>query len=320
MFDRNLTIVFGEDWSGKTYTVVHDLYKKYLSGAIVISNMWLAFPHIRVYTMDDLVPILREMQKYHREVITPALAPPSFLLAHDIYPSDTQPREFYVLIDEGLMFANARAWEKNFKDISMLQMISAPRHYQMQITYITKKVQHIDKFLRELALEIIEIRPFFKLWTKLYSHDINRFFIEWIWSSANINPDDNIIDTETHFTYLSKKKDESDFFGWLYYTLEVLWDLAIKHVSHITSIKDYLYSESTWNLKDWRDVYLKKLWEDLLSMWKNIKSVNSEVIQSEFITKKLWDQNLKNMSEKLNGSYDLPPLPDVTIQKKYYKS
>lgn len=55
-------------------------------------------------------------------------------------------------------------------------------------------------------------------------------------------------------------------------------------------------------------------------MWKNIKSVNSEVIQSEFITKKLWDQNLKNMSEKLNGSYDLPPLPDVTIQKKYYKS
>lgn len=316
MFDRNLSVVFGEDGAWKTYTVVHDLYKKFLKWTIVISNMWLAFPHIRIYTMDDLIPILIELQNYHREVITPSMAPPSFLLAHDITPSDIPPREFYVLIDEALMFANKRSWEKNFSDPSMLQMISAPRHYGMQITYITKKVQHVDKFLRELALEIVEVRPFFKLWTKLYSHDINRFFVESSWPAANINAVENIIDTDTHFDWLNKRKDESHFFWGLYFTLEVLGNLAIKHVSHIHSIKQYLDLESIRGLVDWRDEYLKKLWKDLISSGKSLKSATVQVLKTEFKTQKIWDLSPKNTSVAQNGSLaSLPAIP-APIGKK----
>lgn len=78
MLDGNLSAVFGQFWAWKTYMMVQQAFSAYKKGAIVISNCWLSFPHIRIYTPDDLLPILTDISTIHERYITPALAPDSY--------------------------------------------------------------------------------------------------------------------------------------------------------------------------------------------------------------------------------------------------
>jgi len=258
MLDNNLSLIFGPYGSGKTYYAVRNAYKSYLEGAVVISNMWLAFPHIRFYTNDQLVPILKEIDHYHKDKITPFYAPDSFLLAHGIERTDEEPRPFHILIDEGLVFFESREFATNFKDKSLKNMLATPRHYNMQITVITQKITRIDKAIRDMSQEFIEFTPFiFGIFRRATSYDTERFFSD----GEAISENTPIVETKTYFDYLHKKRDQSKHFGGLYFTMEVLGDLAIHHVSHIRSLRQYLASEST--LTDWRESYLAKLQRSL---------------------------------------------------------
>jgi hypothetical protein len=153
---------------------VRNAYQAYLDGAVVISNMWLAFPHIRWYLPDDLPSILHEIYDYHEEVIVPYEAPDSFLLAHNIKrDKDNPPRNFYILADEGGVFFNSRNFQQNFKEKSLLVMLAEPRHFNMQITAITQKLDLIDKTFRDLTQEIIEFTPFiFGVFRRALSYDL----------------------------------------------------------------------------------------------------------------------------------------------------
>ena len=66
--------------------------------------MWLAFPHIRWYTADELPPIVKEIQNYHDDFATPRYAPKSYLGSHNIKPEKGKTRRFFFLIDEASIF------------------------------------------------------------------------------------------------------------------------------------------------------------------------------------------------------------------------
>jgi len=171
MLDQNLSIIFWTYWTGKTYYAVRNAYEAYKQGAIVITNMWLAFPHVRFYLPEDLPNILHEIYDYHEKYIVPYEAPDSFLLAHDVEKSDIEPRSFYILIDEASVFFNSREFWKNFKDASLRVMMTEPRHFNMQITAISQDLALIDKMFRDLAQEIIEFVPYFFFWRRALSYD-----------------------------------------------------------------------------------------------------------------------------------------------------
>lgn len=254
MLDSNLSIIFGTFWTGKTYYAVRDAYKAYLNGSIVISNMWLAFPHVRWYQPSDLPSILHEIYDYHEQKITPFDAPDSFLMAHNISRSEEEPRSFYILADEGGVFFNSRNFASNFKEKSLLVMLAEPRHFNMQITAITQELDLIDKTFRDLSQEIIEFTPFlFWIFRRAISYDKNRMFSD----KGGLREEIPIIDTKTYFHWWHRKKDTSNFFGGLYYTKEVLGDLALVRPSHIHSLKDFFEREDIE--RDWRETYSEKL-------------------------------------------------------------
>lgn len=288
MLDQNTSIIFWTYWTWKTYYAVRNAFEAWKNWSIIISNMWLAIPHIRWYLPSDLPPIMHELYDYHYNNITPFDAPDSFLFSRELTRKLEQPRSFYILIDEASVFFNSRNFQNNFKDKSLLVMLAEPRHFNMQVTAIAQELDLIDKTFRDLAQEIIEFTTtWFWLCRKAISYDKNRMF-DAMWG---IRPDsDAIIDTKTYFHYLNKKKDQNKYFWGLYYTKEVLWDIAIKHNSDILSLKDYLQKED--QLIDWQFNLLNKSKDILTSSTKNIKSSYT------FLNKKIWDLSQKNITEK----------------------
>lgn len=266
MLDQNLSIIFWTYWTWKTYYAVRNAYQAYLEGAIVISNMFLAFPHIRFFENEDLVPILKELDIYHKEVITPYDAPDSFLIAHQISKSIDEPRNFYILIDEWLVFFDSREFATNLKDKQIKNLFATPRHYNLQITVIVQRIWRLDKALRDLAQEMIEFTPFLFGWfRRATSYDTERM-IDW----DTLLQDIPILETKTFYHAFHRWKDNSKFFGWLYFTKEVLGPNAIRHTSQIRSLKQYFISENT--LRDWRETMLEKANKMLTSPVKKILS------------------------------------------------
>lgn len=267
MLDNNLSIIFWEFGSGKTYEMVKLAYKRYCEeGAIIISNMWLSFPHIRIYDNKGLLPLLDEIWNYHKEVITPYNAPPSYLLAHNIKQSDIPNRPIFILIDEWIIFFESRNFAQNFKEEKLRNMFATPRHFDMQICVIVQNYERVDKLIRDLAQEVVEIKPFLKFFRVKLSYDTNRI----MWENGWLRDEIPILEKKFSFPYLSYKKDTNKFFGWLYYTKEALASLAIKAEKEITSLKDYL-SITPEQLDDWRRVYQKKIAEDFLKIPEKIK-------------------------------------------------
>lgn len=252
MFDLNLSIVTGTFGTWKTYFAVRNAYEAYMNGAVVISNMWLAIPHVRWYTSKDLVPILHEIDRYHITDITPFDAPDSFLISHDLVRKEDEPRSFYILADEGAIFFDARNFSKNFADESMTAMLVTPRHLNMQITAVVQDLDLIDKRFKDLANEIIEFKKtWFWLARTAFSLDKKQVL------DKNYHGEVDILERKTRWMYFQHKKDTSEFFGWLYYTKELLGPRAVRRAEDVTSLAQYLAQEGT--LRDWREPYWKKL-------------------------------------------------------------
>lgn len=267
MFNDNLSIVFWEFWSWKTYEIVKLAYKRYKEEwAIIISNMWLAFPHIRIYNNNDLLPLLDEIWVYHKEVITPYNAPPSYLLAHNLQASKTPNRPIFILIDEWVIFFEARNFAKNFSQEKLRNMFATPRHFDMQICVIVQNIERVDKLIRDLAQEIVEIRPVLWFFRQKLSYDTNRL----MWENGWLREDIPVLEKKWSIPYFSYKKDTSKHFWWLYYTKEALGELAIKNSNEIKTLKQYL-ELSEKQLEDWRKIYQQKIAENFLNLPEKLK-------------------------------------------------
>lgn len=215
--------------------------------------MWLAIPHVRWYVSKDLVPILHEIDRYHISHITPYDAPDSFLVSHDIKRSDETPRSFYILADEWAIFFDARNFSKNFSDESMTAMLVTPRHLNMQITVVCQDLDLLDKRFKDLCNEIIEFRSTW-FWFARTAESVDKKQA----LDKNYHGELAVLEKKTKFMYFQHKKDMSEYFGWLYYTKELLGPRAVKRPDDVTSLAGYFRQEGT--LEDWRAPYLKKLY------------------------------------------------------------
>lgn len=268
IFQNNLSIIFGQFGSWKTYEIVRLAYKRYKEeNAIIISNMWLAFPHIRIYDNKDLLPLLDEIGEYHKKVITPYNAPESYLLAHNIQKSDIPNRPIFILIDEWVIFFESRNFAQNFKEEKLRNMFATPRHFDMQICVIVQNFERVDKLIRDLAQEVVEIQPFMWFFRVKLSYDINRMIGE----TGGLREDIPIIAKKWSFPFLAYKKDTNRYFGGLYYTKEALASLSIRAEKEIRTLRDYLLLDEN-QLEDWRRIYQKKIAEDFLKLPEKVKN------------------------------------------------
>lgn len=242
LINEDLTLVFWFFGAGKTFYTVEEAYKAYKRWDVVISNMWLAFPHVRWYTANELPPIINEIQNYHDKFATPMYAPRSYLWAHDIKPINGKPRRFFFLIDEAAIFFNARNFKQNFSSPEMIEFFVQPRKFDCSIAVICQSLKMIDVNFIRLAQEVIEFRKWLGGIFRLG---------EWF-DTKFLNLEDGGWDPNTpvtkrkfflhpYYTYKAKAK----FIGWLYYTKEILGDRAVRRPEHILTLQDYFFKETT---------------------------------------------------------------------------
>lgn len=249
LINNDLTVIFGFFWAGKTFYTVIQAYEAYLRWDIVVSNMWLAFPHVRWYTADELPPIIEEVRKYHDNFATPMSAPNSFIFSHNIERQKGKPRRFFFLIDEWAIFFNARNFKKNFENPDMIEFLVQPRKYNCAIAVICQSLKMIDVNFIRLAQEIIEFRKWigwlFRLWEAFDTKFLN---LEEGW-----NPDTPVTRRKFYLHPYYTTKSQITFFGWLYYTKEILGERAVRSDEHIKSIREYSHKETTDpNFHAWR--------------------------------------------------------------------
>lgn len=253
LIPQNLALVFGEFWAWKTFYTVLQAFAAYLRGDVVISNMWLAFPHVRWYVSDDLPAIIHAVQDYHDDVSTPSYAPNSYLFSHDIEKINQKPRQFFFLVDEGGLFFNARNFKKNFDNPKMLEFFVQPRKYDCTIAIIAQNLNMLDVNFRRLAQDVIEFRKWILGLFRLgESYDPKYLRTEeWGW-----DPETPVIRRKFYLHPFYTQKSKVQFFGWLYYTKEILGDRAVRHPSHILSLDRFLTLEQTdINFHGWQMTY-----------------------------------------------------------------
>lgn len=217
-------LYFGRKWWGKTQQAVIDAYEAYRNGKIVISNVWLSFPHIRFLKWKDLPPILKEIANYCNLEKLPIEAPIKMLNEYWLERKKWVVQEFFLLFDEIWNHLNTRNWNKNFKDELMRDMLTEPRKYWLTIVGITQAWKRVDVEFREACEDwflfskvgrwIFERRRCTHLWV----HD---------WEFIFDKP--NILWTTQKWTYFD---DVLKLYQKMYYTWEISWDWASENVPH----------------------------------------------------------------------------------------
>ena len=255
LINQDLTLVFWFFWAWKTFYTVESAYKAYKRWDIIISNMWLAFPHVRWYIADELPAIIEEIQNYHDDFATPMYAPKSYLWAHNIKPIKGKPRRFFFLIDEAWIFFNSRNFKKNFEKPEMIEFLVQPRKFDCTIAVICQSLKMIDVNFVRLAQEVVEFRPWlfwlFRFWE---AYDTKFLNIEWDWWDRDIPVTRRKIFLHDFYTIKARIK----FIWWLYYTKEILWVRAVRRKEHILTVKDYLFKEQTEpDFHNWHGKILK---------------------------------------------------------------
>lgn len=265
LINQDLTLVFGFFGAGKTFYTVEEAYNAYKKGYIVVSNMWLAFPHVRWYTADELPPIIKEVQNYHDNYATPRYAPKSYLWANEIKSEEGKTRKFFFLIDEAAIFFNARNFKQNFANSDMIEFFVQPRKFDCTIAVICQSLKMIDVNFVRLAQEVVEFRKWigglFRLWEGFDTKYLNLEDGGW---DPNTPVTRRKFFLHPYFIWKAKAK----FIGWLYYTKEILGERAVRHSSHIRTIAEYMNKEETQ--ADFHDWY-----------WKTIKAQVFGLTQEE---------------------------------------
>lgn len=253
LFNSNLSLIFWVFWRWKSYYTIKMALDAYLNWKIVISNTWLAFPHVRYYVPSDLPKILEEIHHIHQYEVVPSEAPLSYLLDHDIEYKKSKPIEYFVINDEAWIFFNNRNFKQNFDNPKMLEMLFQPRKYGLQICAICQDLNTIDVNFIRVAQEIVEFTIFLWFFRRAYSYDKKYINLDnQIW-----NPDTPIIAKKTWLHARELSIDNNKYFGWLYFTKEILWMSSFRSKNAILSISDYRkkYSGPT---KDWNLAYTEK--------------------------------------------------------------
>lgn len=142
-------LYFGRKWWGKTQQAVIDAYEAYKDGAVIISNIWLGFPHIRFWDSSSLVPILKEIWAYANDHIMAIEAPKEMLKEYGMKRKTGTVKRFFLLFDEIGNHLNNRNWQKNFKDPMLRDMLTEPRKYKLTIVGVCQSYEDVDvAFLR----------------------------------------------------------------------------------------------------------------------------------------------------------------------------
>lgn len=237
---EDLTLVFWFFWAGKTFYTVEQAYNAYKDWDIVISNMWLAFPHIRWYTADELPPIIQEIQNYHDNVATPIYAPNSYKWANWVVPQKGKTRRFFILIDEAAIFFNARNFKQNFNSPEMIEFFVQPRKFDCSIAVICQSLKMIDVNFVRLAQEVVEFRKWiwwlFRLWEWYDTKYLN--IEDWGW-----DPNTPVTRRKFFLHPFFTLKAKIQFIWGLYYTKEILWERAIRRPEHIKTLQEYFTKE-----------------------------------------------------------------------------
>lgn len=214
----------GRKWWGKTQQAVIDAYEQWKSWKIIISNIWLSFPHIRFMKWKDLPPILKEISDYCNLEKMPIQAPLQLLKEYWLQRKEWVVQEFFLLFDEIWNHLNTRNWQKNFKDDFLRDMLTEPRKYGLCIVWITQSWKRVDSEFREacedwylfskLGKWIFERRRCTHLWVHNGEFDFDKPIILW---------------TNEKWTYFD---DVLKQYQKMYYTGEISGDWAYAHVPH----------------------------------------------------------------------------------------
>jgi hypothetical protein len=142
-------IFFGRKGAGKTQMAVIQAYYAWKRWDIIISNIWLDFPHIRFYGGKDLPPILKEISQYCGDHVMSVEAPSKMLREYGLTRKKMKLNNFFILFDEIGNHLNNRSWNSNFKDPLLRDMLTEPRKYKLTIVWVCQSTDDVDiAFLR----------------------------------------------------------------------------------------------------------------------------------------------------------------------------
>lgn len=223
-------VVFWPKGSWKTYYFVRLAYEAYKRGQIIISNVWLDFPHVRFTNTKSLVPILEEIAEYNFYETTPMIAPKHYLKSYWLKKKYWKPKEFFILFDEIGIHLNHRNWSRNFKDDFLHDMIMEPRKYWLTLIWICQEVDTVDIEFLKMCNHWFGVRK----WGRSFWESV---FIRWYyvrWGKLDLEHLEEFYN-HRNWHYFSKKYDLSNFSWWLYYTREIQWKWA-KFARSIPSI------------------------------------------------------------------------------------
>lgn len=265
-------VVFGERWSWKTYYFVRLAYEAYKRWQIVISNIWLSFPHIRFTNTKSLVPILEEIAEYNFYETTPMIAPKNYLKAYWLKKKHWKPKEFFILFDEIGIHLNHRNWSRNFKDDFLHDLIMEPRKYWLTLIWICQEVDTVDIEFLKMCNHWFGVRKWGRsFWESVF---IRWYYVRW-WKLDLEHIVENEFYTHRNWHYFEKKYDLSNLSWWLYYTREIQW-------------KGTKFARKTPNLfKKW-DIYTPPAW--------SYEIVTDKNIERNFPT---WEENIASVSDTL---------------------
>lgn len=208
----------------KTQQGVIDAYESYRNWKIVISNIWVSFPHIRFQKWSDLPAILKEISDYCNLEKLPIEAPLQLLKEYWLERKKWVVQEFFLLFDEIGNHLNTRNWNKNFKSEFMRDMLTEPRKYWLTIVGITQSWKRVDVEFREACEDWF---LFSKTWKWIFERRRSTHF--WV-HNGEFDFDKPIILGQTRkFTYWDKLLK---VYQKMYYTWEISGDWAIKNVPH----------------------------------------------------------------------------------------
>jgi len=215
-------VVIWERGSGKTYYFVRMAREAYEKWYTIVSNVWLAFPHIRYRTTKELVPILEEIAEYNYFEVTPMEAPPNYLKAYNIVKKEWTAKKFFILIDELGIHFNHRNWSKNFSSDFLKDMIFEPRKYWMTIVGIAQEEDTVDVEFLRMCNHWFTVKKYRSFWFDFTETvEINWYYVRgWTLRNADmVRP----FYREKFRHYYEKKYDLSKYSWWLYYTREMQW-------------------------------------------------------------------------------------------------
>lgn len=220
-------IFFWKKGWAKTQTAVILAYQAHLRGEIVISNIWLGFPHIRFRVAKDLPPILREIATYCNENVMAVEAPSQMLAEYGMKRKTMKLHSFFLLFDEIGNHLNNRNWNTNFKEPLMRDMLTEPRKYKMTIVGITQSTEDVDiAFLRACEDWFMFNKIGWKYFQKYVCHHVYVL-------NGHLNLTDTSFILETTYKFVYFWKLLHSLYRKLYWTGEIVWAWRTAKVPHM---------------------------------------------------------------------------------------